>query len=541
MRPDTGESAAMPEDSRLSTPSAALRLPVAHPAWRGALVALLLVLAWVLVWYRDAAVGMVSIWARSETFTHGFVVAPVALWLIWQRRAELGALAPRPAFGVLPLVALVGVAWLLGELATVNAVTQFALVALLVLGTWAVLGTRVARRMAFPLGFLFFAVPIGSFMLPTLMEWTADFTVAALQLSGVPVYREGQHFSIPTGNWSVVEACSGVRYLIASLMIGTVYAYLSYRSTARRLAFIGVSIVVPIVANWLRAYMIVMLGHLSGNRIAVGVDHLIYGWLFFGVVMALMFWIGSRWREDGPPSASASVATTGTTTVAPPPPGAARFGVMAAAFAVVVMAWPLAGAWLDGTPAHAKPALAPLVDVPGWRGDAATADLLRPRFTGAAAELSAGFQGSSVPVGLYVGYYRDQDHERKLVSSENVIVTSENSRWAVTTSGRRATAVGSENVAARVTRLRSAAQRLVVWHWYWIDGTLTASDIEAKLITARSQLTHRRDDSAVIVVYAPEGRPGEAERALEGFLREAWPAIDQRLRAARDGTGAAGR
>ena len=58
------------------------------------------------------------------------------------------------------------------------------------------------------------------------------------------------------------------------------------------------SIVVPIVANWLRAYLIVMLGHLSGNKIATGVDHFIYGWVFFGVVIGLLFWVGAFFRED---------------------------------------------------------------------------------------------------------------------------------------------------------------------------------------------------------------------------------------------------
>src|SRR5206468_6688395 len=115
------------------------------------------------------------------------------------------------------------------------------------------------------------------------------------------VFREGNYFTIPSGSWSVVEACSGVRYLIASFMVGTLYAYLSYRSTARRAAFIAASLVVPIVANWLRAYMIVMLGHLTNNRLAVGADHLVYGWIFFGIVMALLFWIGSRWRQDEDP------------------------------------------------------------------------------------------------------------------------------------------------------------------------------------------------------------------------------------------------
>jgi exosortase len=122
----------------------------------------------------------------------------------------------------------------------------------------------------FPLLFLFFAVPVGDFLLPRLMEWTADFTVQALRLTGIPVFREGQNFVIPSGNWSVVEACSGIRYLIASLTVRTLYAYLTYTSLKRRLTFILVSLLVPILANWFRAYMIVMLGHLSGNKLATG-------------------------------------------------------------------------------------------------------------------------------------------------------------------------------------------------------------------------------------------------------------------------------
>jgi exosortase len=109
------------------------------------------------------------------------------------------------------------------------------------------------------------------------MDRTADFTVAAIRASGVPVHREGNYFLIPSGRWSIVEACSGLRYLIASFMVGCLYAYLSYRSPVRRATFIAASIVVPIVANWLRAYMIVMHGHLPSNRIAVGDDHFISG------------------------------------------------------------------------------------------------------------------------------------------------------------------------------------------------------------------------------------------------------------------------
>jgi exosortase len=66
----------------------------------------------------------------------------------------------------------------------------------------AVLGTQAARVLAFPLMFLFFCVPVGEFLIEPMMEATADFTVAALRLSGIPVYREGLQFVIPSGNWS---------------------------------------------------------------------------------------------------------------------------------------------------------------------------------------------------------------------------------------------------------------------------------------------------------------------------------------------------
>src|SRR5258706_16017176 len=144
-----------------------------------------------------------------------------------------------------------------------------------VLAIW---GREVAGAIGFPLGFLVLGVPMGEGLIPPMMDWTADFTVRALQFSGIPVFREGLFFTIPSGNWSVVEGCSGVRYLIASLTVGVLFAYLSYRRTWKRLLFAAMSIVVPIIANGMRAYLIVMIAHLSNNQLAHGVDHFIYGW-----------------------------------------------------------------------------------------------------------------------------------------------------------------------------------------------------------------------------------------------------------------------
>ena len=276
-----------------------------------ATVAAALVVLALLAAFWPTAASIESIWRRAETFAHGYVVIPIVLWLVWRKRHALATLPVKPNWPALVIVTGAGFAWMTGNLAGVLGLEHFALYFMLVAALVAVLGLPIAREIAFPLAFLAFAVPFGEFLVPVLIDRTADFTIAAVRASGVPVFREGNHFAIPSGRWSVVEACSGIRYLIASMMVGALYAHLTYRSTRKRVLFFLASIVVPIIANWLRAYMIVMLGHLTNNRLAAGVDHIIYGWVFFGVVMVAMFWIGTYWRDDEAPRSAAAPTPMG--------------------------------------------------------------------------------------------------------------------------------------------------------------------------------------------------------------------------------------
>lgn len=252
----------------------------------------------VLAIYLPTFASMVAIWMVSDTFAHGFLIAPISLWLVWRDRARLAQIPVAPCYPALVLVLGAAALWLIAHLVSVQVVQQIAVVSVLIAALWTLLGTAMVRALMFPLGFLFLAVPMGIGLEPPMMDLTAEYTVWLVRLSGVPVYRENLFFMLPSGNWSVVEACSGVRYLIASFTLGLLYAYLSYRSPWRRGLFVLAAIIVPIVANVLRAYGIVMIGHLSDMQLATGVDHLIYGWVFFGVVMLLLFWIGGFWQES---------------------------------------------------------------------------------------------------------------------------------------------------------------------------------------------------------------------------------------------------
>ena len=498
-------------------------------SWAQVLPLLFGLIVWIFFWYRDTALAMVAIWARADTYAHALVVPPISLWLIWRKRHELSFLRPEPTLWlILPLLAAT-IFWLMGELTAVNALTQFTFVLTLLLATVSALGFRISRQIAFPLGFLLFCVPAGDIMTPMLMEWTAWFTVLALRATGIPAYQEGMQFVIPSGNWSVVEACSGIRYIIASVTVGTLFAYLNYVSLRRRLIFIGVSIVVPVIANWLRAYMIVMLGHLSGNKVAAGVDHLIYGWLFFGIVITIMFAIGARWSE----------VPAATRPVAPPPmpapssaPAATRAWIVTVGVALLAAAGPLAFAAITEADRSAAPNLAALALPAEWN-DAEPFTNWKPAYANASAERQAAYCREEETIGLYVGYYRNQDYQRKLVTSTNVLAASSDPVWSVVSQSRMEVNVDGVPAGIRTAELSSkdiAASRLVVWQWYWIDGQLTASDIDAKLLTALSRLRGRGDDSAVIILYAPKE---SANEALPAFAMQAIGPINQMLDATR--------
>ena len=173
--------------------------------WFNAVFSFLLILTWVVFLFWNTFYGMVSIWARSETFTHGFLVSPIVIWLIWRKRNAIASKLPEVNFWIIVPIIVTSVAWLLGDLVSINSVTQLAATAMVVLLVFAVFGWSVASVIIFPLLFLFFSVPLGEFLLPLLMEWTAKFTVIAVRLSGVPVYQKIlQTATLPGDRKSVV-------------------------------------------------------------------------------------------------------------------------------------------------------------------------------------------------------------------------------------------------------------------------------------------------------------------------------------------------
>ena len=493
--------------------------------WKKAIASVFTAVAALLCIYRDIAAYTVKTWMDNGTYTHGFLIFPITLWLVWRRRETLSATSPSPDYrGIIP-IALCALLWQLGYQAGAIVVEQYSLVLMIIATVWTLLGSEVFRQITFPMFFLLFSVPFGEALIPWMMNFTADFTVAALQFTGIPVYREGTFFSLPSGNWSVVEACSGLRYFVSSLTLGVLYAYLTYNSTWRRLIFVAASALIPIIANGLRAYMIVMIGHLSGMKLAVGVDHLIYGWLFFGIVMLLLFWLGSFFREDkNSQSVAAHESKTSTRQAALP----SHFIPALIAILVPVLASPLYAAHLDKI-LNAPIALSLSAPSGPWQPDPRPLTDWFPHYLGSRTSLSQTYTREGKAVFLFIGYYRNQSRGFELVTSTNQLVTTRDGKWGNVGETRQDIIVDNEHLPLVEAGLRSPLQRLLVWQWYWVDGQWVINPYLAKLLEAKERLLHGRDDASVVILATPLQEKVAAEAALKDFATQMLPGIASSL------------
>lgn len=505
--------------------------------WGKAVATVFVSIALLLVVYRETVISLVNIWIRSETFTHCFLIFPISGYLIWQRKPSLAKLLPCADYRPLLVIALLGFGWLLGHLVDAVVIQQFALVAMVPMLVWTVLGWRVAYEIAFPLAFLLFSVPVGEFLLPRLINFTADFTVGMLRLTGMPVYREGTFFSIPSGDWSVVEACSGLRYLIASITLGCLFAYINFTSFTRRAVFILLASIVPVFANGFRAYIIVMIAHLSDMRLAMGVDHFIYGWVFFGIVMALLFWGGSHWSQE--PVLESGVQAD---PIATGPWQEGRKLALAATSALAVAAlWPARAAYIDGTaPTPQAPVaeLAPLAPRAPWRPTEPMTDW-GPEYAGVDAQERAFFTDGKRTVALFIKYYRTESEGRELVNSQNVLVSKKQEGWKMPGESLATVRLAGREAKVLQGKLFSPGQNLLTWRWYWIAGHHTANDYLAKMLQARDKLLGRTVGEAgiILAVNWKEGGDADAQDGLQGFIDAMLPSIEQTLVNAAPGSG----
>jgi exosortase A len=466
-----------------------------------AIVALALICLAFVVLFWPAMVRAVEVWIGSRSYNHGFLIIPVSLYLIWERRDRLRGLAPAPALWALLGVLLAGVVWFAAYAIGIYEGQQFAILAILQFVFLAVLGPKIYVRLLFPFLFLFFLVPSGDFLVPYLQDFTARFTVLGLRLTGIPVYSDGVFLSIPGADFQVAEACAGLRFLVATVAFGFLFADLAYTKWRKRVLFVAISIVVPVIANGFRAYGIVMMAWLANADAAGLVDHVVYGWVFFSMVTLLLMAIGWQFRDREVPQKPRALPRS----VAPASPLRIA-AVAAAAFCLVALprayaAYAERAAAASGVAVEAPRAAAPWTSVVN-----PAAESWGPAFPRADATVRQSYAADGRVVDLFLAYYRNQTPEKRLIAYENRLVDD---RWDVADRAAETLRLGDEEVPVAVTRYRMGRRTRIVYSVYWTDSRFAAGALTAKLLQARATFVHRTPEAAVIALSTELREAGE--------------------------------
>jgi exosortase A len=465
--------------------------------WPLASAAFAIAVMLLLACYWQTLQSLVGVWAHDGTYQYAFLIFPLSLWLAITLRDRVSEHSPVPsAWGLAALVVLVGI-WYVGDLLDVSLARHFAFVVLfpaLVLACW---GWHALRILAFPLGYLVaFVVPWGDGLVGPLQDITARFAVEALNLTGIPVLLNGREIISPSAVWMVEAACSGVKFFMACAALGCLFAYLMYQRGWKRIAFVLVAAVVPIIANGLRVYFTVLIGEIFGMKYATGTDHMLFGWQFFGTVLALVLLAGWFFRDRPVPRQRASHTVdrvigvrkvlwpVALALLAAGPALAATLVPAAAAQPHLQLVAPMLAGWVDPRPATAS-----------WQ----------PFFKGADGQLHAIYKSTtgSGAIELFHAVYTGRPRAgHTLITFGNDVYDPAHAR-VLESATRQIDFVDGSQVRARELRLAAPDGTRLVWYWYCVDRRCSASPVVTKLLQAWDVVRGQTPRSVVWAVSSP--------------------------------------
>lgn len=494
-----------------------IRLPMQENGGRQTVVASAAVLFCLValgVMFPRAALGAFRVWMESPTFNHCFLILPLSLFMIWQRRGALAAMAPASDLRVAMVMPVLAIVWLATRSAGVLEAEQFAVLSMVQLMLAGLLGLSFYRALAAPFLYLYFLVPSGAFLIPVLQAFTARFAVLGLHLLGVPVFSNGAVIEIPAGTFVVAEACAGLRFLVAAIAFGVFFAIQTYRSPARRIAFIGLSCVVPIVANGFRALGLIVAAEWIGSAESALADHILYGWIFFSAVLLILILIGNFFsdrRESGPVPERPVLPTV--------VPHAYFRAIMAAVLCLAGAAMgPAVASRLETEKPTTLPDAGPPVSSP-WR-EVGVSHEWHPRRINPSRSFAQTFVEGSDRIDRYVGLYGLR-FGSSLVRSDNR--DAGDARWSFESERSGLLSFRGHAIRVHITTWLNGPQKRIVWSYYVIGGLEVSSLWLVKWSELRAYLTGGRCASAYVAISMDLSDESAGTRTAERLLAATEP------------------
>jgi exosortase A len=508
-----------PEALALALPGAALgRWRGLSDEWRTALIRLAVAAALMLALFARDWAAMADQWWNTATYNHILLVPLILAWMVWQRRGELVKLQPEAWWPGLVPFAGAALIWLLGAFSGLDFARQAGLVAMCAAVVPLMAGPRVLAGLFFPLFYMIFLIPAGQELVTVLQTLTAHITIALVHLSGIRAIIDGVFIATPAGLFEVAEACSGIKFLVAMIAFGALMANVCFISWPRRLILMAACIVVPILANGVRAWGTIYAAQLFGIKAAAGFDHIVYGWFFFAFVILII--VALAWRffdravDDPLIDGEAIMADPLLARLAH-----LRLGTLTAIAAFLGVALGVHGwAWAANRMSAALPPRIDLPAVPGWtRVDYSPQIWWEPRATGAEHRLLGSYaDAAGHRVDVFFALYSSQGEGREAGGfGEGALRPG--SDWAWQADAPPIAGADGERLLGN-GRLGRVAQT-----WYRTGGLLSGSNARLKLAVMADRLTLRADPAMLLIVSTEDVSGHRADPAIRAFVQSTGP------------------
>lgn len=478
------------------------------------------------------------VWATQEEYSYGYLIPVVTLYLLWQRRELIAATPFAGSWFGTGLVAM-GLSMLaVGQIGTLGTVVQYAFLCTLFGLVVAYTGWRGFAVVAMPFAILVFMVPLPNYLLreasQALQLWSSQLGVMMIRAFGISVFLEGNVIDLGGLRLQVVEACSGLRYLLPLMAIGFIAACL-FRAPLWKRAIVFLSTIpITLLMNSVRIGLIGVLSEYFGKSMAEGFLHDFEGWAVFMVCTALLVGEIAILARLGPAKASladvfampevhrSANAHAGTRAL-PKPFFAAGLLVTMAALISQTMVIPAAKlperGMLAGFP----------MELSGWRGTPGRMDPQYLDMLKLDDYLLADYTAeSSQPVNLYVSYYASQADGNSAHSPRACIPGD---GWEITDfrqHGLASVVEGGQSLKVNRVVIQRGDNRQLVYYWFQQRGHVFTNEYMVKLQIFWDAVTRRRTDGAMIRLVARLG-PGEPVEAgdalLEGFAAQVVPKL----------------
>ena len=241
--------------------------------------------------YWPVLKSMAVQWIHNDDFSHGILILPLAGYIVWQRRKKLATLMPQTDWRGLGVMALAIGLYILGELGAELFTTRAAIIILCIGAVWWLYGLRVLHELVFPLLLLFLMLPLPGFIYRNLtfglQILSSTLSVNLLNALGYIAYREGNIIDMGFGQFQVVEACNGLRFIMPMLTLGVLFAFMQPQVWWKRAVLVAITIPLAMVTNVLRIVATGILAMYLGTGVAQGFFHDFSGWAVFMASFAL--------------------------------------------------------------------------------------------------------------------------------------------------------------------------------------------------------------------------------------------------------------